>query len=244
MNNKNIENNLLAHSVNVTKMFDDIAPNYDKLNDLFSLGNNNKWKRKMLAGAGSLKNMQALDIATGTGDVAFELIKRDIEHVTAVDPSSAMLEICEAKIKEKSLDEKITCIEASAELLPLNSNKFDIATISFGLRNFDNIDKSLEEINRILKPDGQIVIMEFFNSSIISCKLSPYRFYMKNIVPFVGKKVSKHHNAYKYLFSSINEFYSIKQFAYLLQEKGFFIVKVKRIMFGIAHIVYAKKMDM
>jgi len=225
----------------VGKMFDNIAPSYDKLNHVFSAGNDRKWRQKMIGGIEQLHSLEVLDIATGTGDVAIELLKKNAVHVTGIDISSEMLEICKTKIKYVSFDKRFTCINAAAELLPFADDTFDVVTIAFGVRNFNSIDVALDEIHRVLKPDGQLVIMEFFNSPIVRYKYSPYRFYMRNIVPYFGKMISKNAEAYTYLYSSINRFYSVKEFLNLLSEKRFSLLKAKRLMFGIAHIIYVKK---
>ncbi len=220
-------------------MFNNIAHGYDFLNHLLSFNIDKKWRRKM---TGFLKNysqennikpLNVLDIACGTGDSSIELKKNGI-NVTGIDIADKMLE--KAKIKSPDID----FILGSAESLPFENNSFDAVTISFGIRNFDNRDKCIKEIHRVIKKDGVLCILEFAKPENIILRKG-YNMYFNNILPFIGGIISKDKNAYKYLAKSVEQFPKYGDFLQELIRGGFSEANYNKYTFGIAVLYVARK---
>lgn len=220
-------------------MFNNIANGYDFLNHLLSFNIDKKWRKRMTkflsnyAIQNNISRLNVLDIACGTGDSSIELDKNGM-HVTGIDIADKMLE----KAKEKRPD--IDFILGSAEKLPFEDNSFDAVTISFGIRNFDNRDKCIKEIYRVIKKGGVICILEFAKPQNMFIRAG-YNLYFNNILPFIGGIVSKDKNAYKYLAESVNQFPKYKLFLEELSEGGFKNTRYTKYTFGIAVLYVAKK---
>jgi demethylmenaquinone methyltransferase / 2-methoxy-6-polyprenyl-1,4-benzoquinol methylase len=229
-------------SAEIREMFNAIAPEYDKLNHVFTLGIDRLWRKKLIRIVQPLKNKKVLDIATGTGDLAYDLLKKQPEFVQGVDFSEKMVDLCKQKMKRKRMDEHFSCLRADVELLPFSDSSFDVVTIAFGIRNFQNMTGSLNEIYRVLKPQGTLVILEFFHSKFAKRNVL-YKFYMKKLMPFIGKYISGHPWAYRYLFESIQRFYSEDEFQILLKNNNFSNVRKIKLAFGIAFIIVCRKQD-
>jgi demethylmenaquinone methyltransferase / 2-methoxy-6-polyprenyl-1,4-benzoquinol methylase len=225
----------------VQQMFDDIAHDYDKLNHLLTLGIDKSWRKKLVKKVLPLKEKSIIDIATGTGDLAFEFLKHSPKKVVGVDFSHEMVEVCKKKIVQRKHDDIFLCVQADALALPFEPQSFHIASIGFGIRNFQSPQTALKEIYRVLKQEGEIIVIEFFSTSLIK-KRGAYRLYMKNIMPLIGNAVSGHSYAYKYLFESIEQFVTVEEFVQMLQAVGFTNIEQRKLMGGMAHIIYAKKM--
>lgn len=217
-------------------MFDEIAVDYDKLNHIMTLGIDRVWRKKLVRMLMPVKKRKILDIATGTGDLAFDIIKKHPAMIHGIDFSEKMIRICQQKIIKHQLEGSFTCEQADVMKMPFENNSFDGATIAFGFRNFDNREQALKEIQRILKPGGVFIVLDFFKSGLVRHNVL-YRFYMKKVLPFTGRIISGHPWAYSYLFNSIEQFLSEYEFVKLLEDSGFSNIQIKKLMFGMAHII-------
>jgi len=219
MTNVTPYNNLKSKKEQVTTMFNNIAENYDLLNHTLSLGMDTIWRKRAIK---KLKNKPKtiLDIATGTGDFAISAAKHTEAQITGIDISQAMLDVGIKKIAKKKLDSRITLQKADSERLPFNENMFDAITAGFGVRNFENLEKGLSEIHRVLNPNGTILILEPSTPKHFPLK-QLYHLYFHNILPTVGSWISKDKSAYKYLPESVDSFPTEDKFIEKLEEAGF-----------------------
>lgn len=220
----------------IRAMFDSIAPRYDLLNRLLSLGIDRKWRRFAVKQIRFSEGGKVLDVATGTADVALEIAAAtpDSVTVTGVDFSPQMIELGRVKVEQSQFSDRITLHVAPCEAIPFEDNSFDSATIAFGIRNVVDRVCGLKEILRVLKPDGRIVILEFSNPQSKAFK-ALYNFYFLKILPVVGGLISNF-SAYKYLPDSVLEFPSQEQFKKMMVEAGFKAVNHHDLTFGIATV--------
>ncbi len=218
----------------IESMFDEIAPTYDKLNHLFTLNKDVKWRNEIInyIVKNNINAESILDLASGTGDLTKELIKLNPAKIVAADISSKMLEIQRIKIK----DNRLELIQADAASLPFSDNSFNIVTIGFGVRNFENLMISLKEIYRVLKPNGKLIVLEMFKSGGIMTEL--FNLYFGKVMPYIGNKISKSKYAYSYLFNSVDCFLSVKEFISICEENGFKREYSKNNFLGIVNTVY------
>ena len=224
----------------IASMFNNIAGRYDFLNHFLSLGIDRYWRRQAIDQLRKKKPQLILDIATGTADLAIEALKLNPAKIFGVDISVDMLELGRKKIKKKNLDDKIELLEGDSEQLIFEDNKFDAVTVAFGVRNFQDLNKGLKEIHRVLKPDGKVVILEFSQpTNPVMKKL--YNFYSSHITPKIGQFVSKDEAAYSYLNESVKAFPYGNQFCSILKETGFRDIHFKALTFGVATIYTAEK---
>ena len=227
----------------VSKMFDNIAKHYDFLNHFLSLGIDKVWRRKMIA---ELKDMQPqliLDVATGTGDVAINTIKQlNIKglHIIGLDISPEMLNIGKKKIVTEGMSGTIDMIVGDSENLPFENNKFDAITVAYGVRNFENLERGLSEMQRVLKPKGKLVVLEFSQPRVFPFR-QLFNFYFKNILPLIGKMTSKDNRAYTYLYESVQAFPDGDNFLKVLEKTGFKNTACKSLTIGISSIYTAFK---
>ncbi|MDP2637899.1 MAG: bifunctional demethylmenaquinone methyltransferase/2-methoxy-6-polyprenyl-1,4-benzoquinol methylase UbiE [Candidatus Levybacteria bacterium] len=227
----------------IAQMFDNISSTYDFLNHFFSLGIDIYWRKRVVKVLKShLKDgkLQILDVATGTADLAIEAAKLKPEKIIGVDISKKMLNVGKEKIKRLGLERKIELFFADSEKLPFKNNSFDAITVGFGVRNFENLEKGLREMHRVLKDNGIVVILEFSKPKDFPIK-NIFNFYFKNILPLVGRLVSKDKVAYKYLPESVEIFPEDKDFLKILEKVGFSNLKQNKLTFGIASIYTGKK---
>ncbi len=224
----------------VATMFNNIAPKYDFLNQLLSLGIHKGWRRKAIRLLKDIKPKIILDIATGTGDFAIEAMKLDPDKVTGVDISEGMLKFGIEKINKLGLQNKIELKLGDSESLPFSDNSFDAITVGFGVRNFENLEKGINDIYRVLKTDGMISILEFSKPRRFPVKQF-YNFYFKIVTPAIGKLFSKDSSAYSYLPESVSAFPDGENFLDVLRKAGFKEAKAIPVTFGIASIYTAKK---
>lgn len=224
----------------VAQMFDNISANYDFLNHFLSLNIDKGWRKKVVKMASAGKPKQILDVATGTADLAIALTKAHPEKITGIDISRGMLDVGQKKIDAKGLSQIITLEQADSEALPFEDNTFDIVTVAFGVRNFENLEKGISEIYRVLKPNGKILVLEFSQPTGFPFK-QVYQFYFKNILPTLGKLVSKDSSAYTYLPESVNAFPSGKAFTSVLEKTGFTQTSFRPVTFGVATIYQGTK---
>jgi demethylmenaquinone methyltransferase/2-methoxy-6-polyprenyl-1,4-benzoquinol methylase len=225
----------------VEQMFDTISENYDGLNRVISLGTDITWRKKVIKMVAEKNPKSILDIATGTGDLAIQFAeKTSAERIVGLDISEGMLSVARKKVSEKKISEKIEFVQADSEALPFDDNTFDAITVSFGIRNFENLEKGLSEILRVLKKDGIFVILETSVPTKFPFKQG-YYFYTKAILPLVGKVFSKDKVAYKYLCESASVFPYGEKLNNILRKIGFNEVKNKPQTFGVATIYNATK---
>ena len=224
----------------VADMFDNISHRYDFLNHLLSLGIDIKWRKKAIRLLHPYLPKTILDIATGTGDLAIESLVLDPVKVTGIDISEGMLEVGRRKIRKRGLDNKIELQHGDSENLPFSDNNFDAVIVAFGVRNFENLEKGLSEMYRVLKSGGHAVILEFSKPSVFPLK-QLYKCYFKWILPLIGKKISNDNFAYTYLPASVNAFPEGKSFGDILQRIGFKNIVIKPLTFGISTIYIGLK---
>lgn len=220
-------------------MFDNIAPKYDLLNRVLSMKIDVLWRNKLVRWIKKDNPKLVLDVATGTGDLAIAVHKGTGSEVTGLDLSQQMLNVGIEKIKKQDLDNKISMQKGDAEHLPFEDNKFDGVTVAFGVRNFENLEKGLAELKRVVKENKSVYILEF---SKVEGFLGPlYMFYFKNILPAIGRLVSKDNRAYTYLPDSVNAFPFGEKMKFILLNIGFRKVEYKKLSLGIATIYKATK---
>uniref|UniRef100_UPI00321725B8 bifunctional demethylmenaquinone methyltransferase/2-methoxy-6-polyprenyl-1,4-benzoquinol methylase UbiE n=1 Tax=uncultured Draconibacterium sp. TaxID=1573823 RepID=UPI00321725B8 len=226
----------------VEEMFDNISPKYDALNHILSVNIDKLWRKKTINKLKSYKPAKILDIATGTGDFAVAASKLGNVSITGIDISEGMLNVARKKIAKKKLENQIRFRKADSENLPFDSDTFDAAIVGFGVRNFENLEKGLSEILRVIRPGGVFFVLEF--SKPVSAPFKQiYMFYFMRILPFIGRIISKDNNAYSYLPESVNEFPDGERFLTILADLGFVNNRCFRQTFGIASIYEAKKPD-
>lgn len=219
----------------VAQMFNSIAGKYDFLNHFLSAGIDIYWRKKAIGLLQKSAPKQILDIATGTGDFAIEALKVNPDKVTGVDISEGMLGVGREKLQKKGLTGKIELLSGDSENLQFEANSFDAVTAAFGVRNFENLEKGLSEMNRVLKPGGRVVILEFSKPTAFPMKQG-YNFYFKNILPVFGKLISKDQSAYTYLPESVQAFPDGKAFLAILEKVGFRNTQWQSLTFGICSI--------
>lgn len=224
----------------VAQMFDNISERYDFLNHILSLNIDKGWRKKVVKMASHGKPKAILDVATGTADLAIALVKANPEKITGIDISRGMLDVGQRKIDNKGLSQMITLEQADSEDLPFQDNTFDIVTVAFGVRNFENLEKGIKEIRRVLKPEGKILVLEFSQPTGFPFK-QVYKFYFKNILPTLGRLVSKDQSAYTYLPESVNAFPHGAAFIKVLGECEFKDTSFKPVTFGVASIYEGTK---
>ncbi|MDH3711989.1 MAG: bifunctional demethylmenaquinone methyltransferase/2-methoxy-6-polyprenyl-1,4-benzoquinol methylase UbiE [Cyclobacteriaceae bacterium] len=224
----------------VAQMFDNISPRYDFLNHFLSLGIDVSWRKKAIKLLKPQAPKHILDIATGTGDFAIQALKLDPEMVTGVDISEGMLQVGRKKIDQKGLQQKIELKYGDSENLEFEDNKFDAVIVSFGVRNFENLQKGLSEMYRVLRPGGNAVIVEFSKPQRFPFK-QLYGFYFQWILPTLGRIISRDNAAYSYLPESVGKFPYGEAFIKELQEAGFKNNVCKPLTFGISSIYMGRK---
>ncbi|HEY3307481.1 MAG TPA: bifunctional demethylmenaquinone methyltransferase/2-methoxy-6-polyprenyl-1,4-benzoquinol methylase UbiE [Desulfuromonadaceae bacterium] len=226
---------------NIQQMFGAIAPRYDFLNRLLSLGIDRRWRTKAVQQLMYRPGGRILDVATGTGDVAIEIAKATPASVkiTGADFCKEMVELGKAKVALSEYAQKIELIVAPCEDLPFPENTFDSVTIAFGIRNVVDRKLGMAEMRRVLRPGGRMIILEF-STPRSQLFRQIYYFYFRRLLPMVGGLFSRY-NAYKYLPDSVLEFPSIEEFSNTIRETGFENVKVQELTFGIASIYVAEK---
>jgi len=223
----------------VRSMFNDIAFRYDFLNHFLSLGIDIQWRRKVRKYLSPFRPKQILDVATGTGDLAIELIKLNPDRIIGIDIANEMLAIGNEKIAKKQLT-KIDLLSGDSEKIDFTDNTFDAVTVAFGVRNFENLNKGLSEMCRVLKPGGHIAVLEFSKPKSFPFKQA-YNTYFKYLLPGFGKIISKNNQAYTYLPQSVEKFYEGEAFLIEMKKAGFSQVKQKRLTYGIATLYTGKK---
>lgn len=228
-------------TLQIERMFDAIAGKYDLLNHTLSLGFDKGWRRKGIASLKPFAPDSILDIATGTGDLAismYETLKPS--RVIGADISEGMMEIGRAKTAEAGYDGYISFEQQDCLALTYDDCSFDAVTAAFGVRNFEDIDKGIAEMHRVLKQDGRIMILELSSPETFPMK-QLYSIYSKIVIPNIGRFFSKEKSAYHYLPASIKVVPQGKEMAELLSRQGFTDVKVQTFTCGICSLYTGKK---
>ena len=229
----------------IALMFNDIAPTYDKLNHILSLNVDKSWRRKSvkrLKKAVALKqNPKILDVACGTADSTVQIAKTIANaDISGIDISEKMLEIGEKKVAKLRLTERIKFYKSPAENIDFQDDTFDATFVAFGVRNFSDRLKGLSEILRVLKPNGVLLVLELSEPQNVIIRWL-YNLYFKNILPFIGKRVSGNADAYRYLQQTVEKFPMPKEFVNILESVGYQEVKHKAFSFGLCRLYQAKK---
>ncbi|MDG2431471.1 bifunctional demethylmenaquinone methyltransferase/2-methoxy-6-polyprenyl-1,4-benzoquinol methylase UbiE [Flavobacterium sp.] len=230
----------LGKKEQVAQMFDTISGNYDNLNRVISFGIDIKWRKKVLKIVNDAKPKTILDIATGTGDLAILMAETKAPKIIGLDISAGMLEVGVKKIADKNLSKTIEMVLGDSENMPFDTDYFDAVTVAFGVRNFENLEKGLTEILRVLKPEGVFVILETSVPDKTPYKQG-YQFYSKNILPLIGKLFSKDNAAYGYLSESAAAFPYGETLNNILRKVGFIDVVAMPQTLGVATIYIASK---
>ena len=234
------KNSTLSKKEQIAQMFDTISENYDRLNRVISFGIDVKWRKKVLQIVTRSNPKTILDIATGTGDLAILMAQTKAPKIIGLDISAGMLEVGRKKIQYKNLSNTIEMVLADSEEMPFEDSYFDAITVAFGVRNFENLEKGLAEILRVLKPNGVFVILETSVPDKNPYKQG-YTFYSKNILPIIGKLFSKDNVAYGYLSESAAAFPYGEALNNILKKIGFIDVVALPQTFGVATIYSASK---
>jgi demethylmenaquinone methyltransferase/2-methoxy-6-polyprenyl-1,4-benzoquinol methylase len=225
----------------VEEMFDKIAFRYDFLNHFLSAGVDVGWRKKALRELTSLQPTKVLDVATGTADVAiltYKILKPEV--IVGIDISEGMLNIGRDKIEKLGLQKHIELLKGDCETINFEDNSFDAVTVAFGVRNFENLEKGLSEIKRILRPNGKLVILECTKPTLPIIK-HLYNFYLNIITPALGKLISKNKNAYQYLNDSVQKFPQGEVFVNILKQTGYKNATCKTLSLGICSIYCGEK---
>ena len=232
---KPIPTNTNSKKEQVEQMFDSISPKYDFLNHFLSLGIDNIWRRKCVNTLREISPKTILDIATGTGDLAIASLKLNPEKITGLDLSAGMLKKGKEKMIKKGYQDIINMVKGDSENLPFEDNSFDASTVGFGVRNFEDLEKGLLEINRVIKKGGKIAILEFSKPTNPIFK-GLYNIYFLKILPLFGKLFSSSNSAYTYLPKSVQAFPDGDSFLEKLNKCGFSNTTATPLTFGICTI--------
>ena len=227
----------------IRQMFDGIAPAYDRLNHLMSLGTDRIWRRRALRGiVDAGRPQEILDIACGTGDFAIAIARRmhGGSHVTGLDLSEGMLTVMRQKVAGAGLEERIACLQGDCEAMPFPAGRFDVAAIAFGIRNFEHRETALREILRVLRPGGRLVILEL---SVPENRLlrRAYNLYFEHFVPWIGGLLSGDKAAYKYLPASVQQFPGRREWTATMARCGYSGVRHKAFTFGLCRMYVGEK---
>ena len=224
----------------VAQMFDNVSPKYDFLNHLLSGGIDILWRKKAIKLLKSAQPKMILDIATGTGDFAIEALALKPDKIVGVDISEGMLSFGREKIKKLGMESVIEMQKGDSEKLNFSDNTFDAVIVSFGVRNFENLEKGLTDMCRVMKTGGTCIVLEFSKPQSFPFK-QLYNFYFKNILPTVGKIVSKDTSAYTYLYDSVQAFPEGNDFMNVFHRAGFTQTQCLPLTFGISTIYIGRK---
>ncbi|HQW06454.1 MAG: bifunctional demethylmenaquinone methyltransferase/2-methoxy-6-polyprenyl-1,4-benzoquinol methylase UbiE [Flavobacteriales bacterium] len=223
----------------VEQMFDAISPKYDLLNRLFSMGIDQRWRRLVIRSVGEEPTDRLLDVATGTADLAI-LAAKTVNEVIGIDISEGMLSHGRTKVKDRGLEDRITLQQADSIALPFDDARFDAVTVAFGVRNFEDLERGLSEMFRVLRPGGRLFVLEFSKPQRTPMR-QLFRFYFHRVMPLIGRSVSKDSAAYTYLPQSVDAFPEGPAFKALLRAAGGREVRARGLTGGIATLYSARK---
>jgi len=231
----------LGKKQQIANMFDRIAFRYDFLNRFLSGGIDIYWRKKAIRGLKDLQPQQILDVATGTGDMAIMMSRYlSPKKIVGVDISTGMLEIGRQKITRQQLDGLITLYTGDSEALHFPENSFDAVTVAFGVRNFEDLEKGLKEMLRVLRPGGRLVVLEFSHPKTTGIR-QLYNLYLRLVAPGIGKMISSSREAYQYLNDSVKAFPEGEAFKTILDKSGYVQTRLQRLSFGICTIYMGQK---
>lgn len=223
----------------VEQMFDAISPKYDLLNRLFSMGIDQRWRRLVIRSVGEEPTDRLLDVATGTADLAI-LAAKTVKEVIGIDISEGMLSHGRTKVKDRGLEDRITLQQADSIALPFDDARFDAVTVAFGVRNFEDLERGLSEMFRVLRPGGRLFVLEFSKPQRTPMR-QLFRFYFHRVMPLIGRLVSKDNAAYTYLPESVDAFPQGKAFEEVLNTCGLKEINSRLLTFGVATLYMARK---
>lgn len=219
----------------VAEMFNKISKRYDFLNHFLSVGIDKIWRKKAVRMLREIEPKRILDLATGTGDFALELLSLKPSEIVGMDISEGMLEVGREKMEKRGVSSIISMRLGDSENLPFEDNYFDALTVGFGVRNYENLEKGLAEMLRVVRPGGKLIILEFSKPKKFPIK-QYYAFHSRYIIPFFGKRISKDEKAYAYLPESVAAFPEGKDFTNILEKLGYKQVRTRLVSGGIATI--------
>ena len=228
-------------SVQVERMFDNIAPAYDQLNHTLSWGIDKSWRKKAINWLKPFQPQRMMDVATGTGDFAIQACRvlNPLELI-GTDISEGMMNVGRQKVKDAGLEGRISFAKEDCTALTFPDNRFDAITVAFGVRNFEDLDKGLREIHRVLDTNGKLVILELSEPDWFPMK-QLYALYSKVVIPTLGKLLSKDRSAYTYLPQSIKAFPQGEVMKEIILKAGFSQANFKRLTLGICTLYTATK---
>ena len=232
----------LSHSKKQSfELFNDIAERYDFINSVLSVGLHGRWRRLIRETLPAGKNLNVLDLATGTADVAIELVKSpDVAAVVGYDMSVGMVEKGRTKLKKKGLSDQIELLVGDAQNLPWPEHSYDAVTISFGIRNIPDFRRCIAESYRVLKPGGRMIVLEF---SLPERRVvrAGHLLYLRKVLPKIGKFLSGNAVAYSYLNETIEEFPYGQEFADIMRSCGFEVARFESLSMGIVNLYWGDK---
>ena len=216
-------------------MFDHISPTYDKLNHILSLNIDKSWRRKAVRMIAVRQPKEVLDIACGTGDFSIALAKAGVPKVRGIDISEGMMKVGRTKIEEQGLADRICFQQEDSEAMTFADGTFDAVSVSFGIRNFEHRERGLQEMYRVLRPGGMLLVLEL---SVPRNRMlrGLYKLYFLHILPAVGKLISRDPAAYKYLPASVLNFPQPETFCRMMRDAGFVQVESRALTFGLCRI--------
>ena len=228
-------------SVQVERMFDNIAPAYDQLNHTLSWGIDKSWRKKAIQWLKPFNPQRMMDVATGTGDFAIQACRvLNPKELIGTDISEGMMNVGRQKVKEAGLESRISFAKEDCTALSFPNNRFDAITVAFGVRNFEDLDKGLKEMHRVLSDNGKLVILELSEPEWFPMK-QLYALYSKVVIPTLGKLLSKDRSAYTYLPQSIKAFPQGEVMREIILKAGFSEARFKRLTLGICTLYTATK---
>ena len=232
---------ILDHKgTHVKNMFDRIAGWYDFLNHFLSLGIDRRWRKKLIHDLGLLQGARVLDVATGTGDLAFALLKKYDCRVTGMDVSEDMMAVAEKKAREKGVEERVRFLAGRAEEIPFDDDTFEAVTVAFGVRNYTDLEQGLREMLRVMRPGGTTAVLEFARPGRQPLK-AMYSFYLFHLLPWAGKILSGDKYAYTYLPESIRQFPQREGFLEIMRRCGYEDCRYETYTGGIVAAYFGKK---
>jgi demethylmenaquinone methyltransferase/2-methoxy-6-polyprenyl-1,4-benzoquinol methylase len=224
----------------VQRMFDEIAPTYDFLNHVLSFGMDIRWRKRAVRETLGKRGGRFLDLAAGTGDFSVSALRTEPRHLVAVDFALHTLLHAREKFKKRTTNAVVNVTVGDAHRLPFRSGSFDCVLVAFGVRNFQNIQRGLEEIYRVLRTTGIVCILELSRPKMLLFA-NLFRIYFHTIVPRVGQLLSKHRRAYRYLPESVDAFPVPEEIMMAMTSRGFREVKAEPMTFGVVTLYTGRK---